>query len=110
MKKIINTFSIFLVGYVVYFLTNNPEELDILSNLSQLDKKQNLSNIINAKNFLKADDMSNWLHYDKNLTTEINREGNILIYVAMYGLIALIMISFYIIIISNYEKYKKNLN
>jgi len=34
MKKIINTFSIFLVGYVVYFLTNNPEELDILSNLS----------------------------------------------------------------------------
>jgi len=34
MKKIINTFSFFLVSYVVYFLTNNPEELDILSNLS----------------------------------------------------------------------------
>tara|TARA_Y100000385_G_C13031188_1_gene610823 strand:+ start:117 stop:1028 length:912 start_codon:yes stop_codon:yes gene_type:complete len=34
MKKIINTFSIFLVSYVVYFLINNPEELDVLSNLS----------------------------------------------------------------------------
>ena len=34
MKKIINTFSFFLVSYVVCFLTNNPEELDILSNLS----------------------------------------------------------------------------
>jgi len=34
MKKIINTFSIFLVSYVIYFLINNPEELDVLSNLS----------------------------------------------------------------------------
>jgi uncharacterized membrane protein YbhN (UPF0104 family) len=34
MKKISNTFSIFLVSYVVYFLINNPEELDVLSNLS----------------------------------------------------------------------------
>lgn len=34
MKKVINTFSIFLVSYVIYFLINNPEELDVLSNLS----------------------------------------------------------------------------
>ena len=54
--------------------------------------------------------MSNWLHYDLNLTTELDRKGNVLISVVMYGLIALIMISFYIIIIFNYEKYKKNLN
>jgi uncharacterized membrane protein YbhN (UPF0104 family) len=34
MKKIINIVSFFIVSYVVYFLTKNPQELEILSNLS----------------------------------------------------------------------------
>ena len=91
-------------------LLSSGDYLNILANLSRADKKHNLLNLINAKNFLKADDMSNWLHYDMNLITEIQRKDNVLINGVMYGLIALIMISFYIFITSNYVKYKKNLN
>jgi len=34
MKRLINIFSLFLVGYVVFFLYTNPEELYILQDLN----------------------------------------------------------------------------
>ena len=91
-------------------LLTSDDYLEIKANLSKININKNLSNLIIANKFVKADDMSSWLHYNNDLIKENYTKNNFLIYVAMYGLLALIMISIFIIIISNYEKYKKNSN